>query len=121
MSHSRKKVSASDIHADKIGWTLYEVEPGFMRYYGFLEDGHMVIKTEVIGDDELIELNRQEFNDSLTQRFKDDAVGTKVASIPLNIFYRDIAPRLQEGDRDYTKWWLNHDDNRPFRTFRGKF
>lgn len=118
--HSRKKVSASEIHADKIDWTLYEVEPGFRRYYGFLEDGHMVVKTEVIDDEELVALNQQEYNDSLTQRFKDDPLGTKIASTPLNIWYRDVAPRLAVGEKDYLKWWLNHENNRPYRTFRGR-
>jgi hypothetical protein len=26
------------------------------------------------------------------QRFRDEPMGTKIASTPLNIFYRDIAP-----------------------------
>ncbi len=66
----------------------------------------------------LVALNQQEFNDSQSQRFGD---GKVVARVPLNKYFKEIAPRLQEGDLDYTKWWLNHEDNRPFRNFRGKF
>lgn len=69
---------------------------------------------------DLLEANRQSLNDSYGQRFRDDPVGTRIASIPLNIFFRDIAPRLKEGDTDHMKWWLNKDDNRPYRTFRGR-
>ena len=44
----------------------------------------------------------------------------KVASVPLNKFYADFAPRLKEGDKDFGKWWLQKDENQPFRTRRGK-
>jgi hypothetical protein len=101
-------------------WKLVEIGPDFRRSRLYLSEDSWIEKTEFIQDEELIALNRQEFDDSLTKRFKDDALGTKVASIPLNVFYRDIAPRLKEGDRDYMKWFLNHENNRPYRTFRGK-
>lgn len=77
-------------------------------------------KTENLVEDELLALNRESLNDSQGKRFRDDPVGTKIASTPLNIFYRDIAPRLKDGDSDFMKWWLNHEKNRPYRTFRGK-
>jgi hypothetical protein len=38
----------------------------------------------------------------------------------LNVFYRDFASRLKDGDEDFMKWWLNGDGNRPYRTFRGR-
>jgi hypothetical protein len=74
-------------------------------------------KTENLAEDTLIAVNKQQFDDSFGQRFGEE---TKVASIPLNVFYRDMAPRLKEGDEDYIKWFLNHENNRPFRTFRGR-
>ena len=81
------------------------------------ENGVFVQKTENLVERELLDLNKEEYNESLTKRFGD---GQSIARIPLNIFYRDLAPRLKEGDKDYTKWWLNHEDNRPYRKFRGK-
>ncbi len=77
-------------------------------------------KTENLAEEQLLAQNRESLNDSYGKRFRDDAVGTKVASIPLNVFYRDLAPRLKEGDADYIKWFLNNANNRPYRTFRGK-
>lgn len=77
-------------------------------------------KTENLVEEELLAQNRESLNDSQGKRFSDDAIGTKMASIPLNVFYRDLAPRLKEGDADYVKWFLNHENNRPYRTFRGK-
>lgn len=93
---------------------------GLRRHYVYWidrEKGLGFRKTENVVEAELIERNRQSFNDSQTQRFGD---GKVVASVPLNIFYRDFAKRLKEGDEDFTRWWLNHHDNRPYRTFRGK-
>lgn len=82
------------------------------------ENGVFIRKKENLVEEPLIQLNREQHHDSQTKRFGD---GQSVARMPLNIFYRDIAPRLKEGDRDYVKWWLNRDDNRPYRNFRGKF
>lgn len=79
------------------------------------ENGTYFKKTENLVDAELLEQNRQDFEESQTQRFGD---GKVIARIPLNVFYRDLAPR--QDDRDFVKWWLNHGDNRPYRTFRGK-
>ena len=77
-------------------------------------------KTENVVEAELLARNQDELNDSYGRRFRDDPMGTKIASTPLNVFYRDIAPRLKVGDEDFMKWWLNHDNNRPYRTFRGR-
>lgn len=77
-------------------------------------------KTENLVEEQLLASNRESLNDSYGKRFRDDAVGTKMASIPLNIFYRDFAARLKDGDADFIKHWLNGDQNRPYRTFRGR-
>lgn len=93
---------------------------GLRRHYVYWVDkanGVGFRKTENLVESDLLEANRQRLNDSQTERFGD---GKVIASIPLNVFYRDFAKRLKEGDDDFTKWWLNHSDNRPFRTFRGR-
>lgn len=74
-------------------------------------------RAQSVGDDALQAMNQQEFNDSDGKRWGD---GRVAARIPMNRFLSDFAPRLREGDKDFTKWWLNHEDNRPFRTFKGK-
>lgn len=94
---------------------------GMRRHYIFWvdrENGVAFRKTENITEVDLLEMNQEEFKDSQTKRFGDMP---KVASIPLNRFYSDFSSRLKEGDKDYVKWWLNNDENKPFRTFRGKF
>ncbi len=96
---------------------------GTRRHYVYWVDkanGVGFRKTENIVEDELIARNRESLNDSYGKRFSDEPIGTRVASVPLNIFYRDLAPRLKDGDEDYVRWFLNNEQNRPYRTFRGR-
>lgn len=95
-------------------------DDGLRRHYVYWidrEKGLGFRKTENLAEEELLARNRESLNDSHGKRFGD---GKVIASIPLNVFYRDMAPRLKDGDEDYVKWFLNHDQNRPYRTFRGK-
>lgn len=105
-------------------WTFDGVsEDGMRRHYVYWVDKAKGIgfrKTENLAEDALIASNKERFNESHGKRFADGPMGTKMASIPLNIFYRDFAPRLKDGDSDYIKWWLNNEHNRPYRTFRGR-
>lgn len=97
-------------------------EDGLRRHYIYWvnrEKGVCFRKTENLVEAEILESNRVSFNDSFGKRFSNEAIGTKVASIPLNVFYRDFAARLKEGDADFVKHWLNSEQNRPYRTFRG--
>src|SRR5690606_32230715 len=81
------------------------------------EQGICCEKRENVFEEDLIRENQDRLFESRTQRFGD---GKIIASIPLNIFYRDFAPRLKQGDQDYLKWALNHENNRPWRRFRGR-
>jgi len=68
----------------------------------------------------IIDDNARAFNDSLHQRF-DDGIGQRVASIPLNVFYGEHLHEAQlQNDAAFIERWLNHPDNRAFRTFKGK-
>lgn len=98
-------------------------DDGLRRHYVYWIDkanGTCFRKTENLVEEQLLAQNRESLNDSYGKRFSNDAIGTKVASIPLNVFYRDFAKRLKDGDTDFIKNWLNRDENRPYRTFRGK-
>lgn len=93
---------------------------GLRRHYVYWIDkanGVGFRKTENLAEDALLAVNKQRFDDSQTERFGD---GKIIASIPINVFYRDFAKRMKEGDDDFTKWWLNNSDNRLYRTFRGR-
>lgn len=81
------------------------------------ERGIFFRKTENLAEQALLEDNRRLLDESQGKRFGD---GRVVARVPLNVFYRDFASRMKDGDGDFMKWWLNNSQNRPYRTFRGR-
>ena len=91
------------------------------------ENGTFVRKTENLAEPEMLALNEHDRNETDGTRWSSGMGSDKggnmplvhVARVPLNIFFRDFASRMKEGDRDFTKWWLNKDDNRPYRVRRG--
>lgn len=98
-------------------WEVYEITDTYRRSRLWLDDQQYIIRTEYLADEELLEDNRQLYNDSDGKRWGD---GKVVARIPLNKFYADLAGKIREGDKDHLKWWLDQSDNRMFRTFKGR-
>lgn len=64
----------------------------------------------------MLEDNRRLLNESDGKRFGD---GRIVGRVPMNVLFENVE-RLRDGDTDWLKWFLNHSDNRMYRTFRGK-
>lgn len=101
-------------------WELFEVTPEYRRSRLWISDTQYIVRTEFLGDDELIESNKQDFNDSEGKRWGD---GQVAARIPLNVLFSSksqLAEKAKEGDRDHLRWWLNSDAARPYRTFKGR-
>jgi len=93
---------------------------GMRRHYVYWVDREKGVgfrKTENLVEEELLAKNQESLNESHGKRFGD---GKVIGRIPMNVFYRDFASRLKEGDEDFMKWWLDRDENRPYRTFRGR-
>ena len=81
------------------------------------ENGVFFRRTQNMLEEEMLHLNSEQEKDSHGMRFGN---GRVIARVPLNKFYEDLAHKIKEGDADHMKYWLNHEDNRPFRSFRGK-
>jgi hypothetical protein len=104
---------------DKLSWELLEATPDFRRWIAHLEGDKWIQKTEYLGDEQLLKENKELLNDSYGKRFGD---GVVAARIPLNVLYssqHQIMEKMRQGDRDHLPWWLNRDENQPYRTFRG--
>lgn len=88
-----------------------------------LGNGVRIQRRQLIGDEDLQEINRHLFDTSgrFSQR-EAGAIGTPVANIPLSVLYghSEIAKRMRAGDREHLTWWLNSEDAKPFRTHKGK-
>jgi hypothetical protein len=101
-------------------WEVFEVTPEYRRSRLWIDDKSYVQRTEYLAEAALIESNRQAFDESEGKRFGD---GRIVARIPLNVLYgstSEIAAKLKQGDQDHLKWFLNRDEGRPWRRFRGR-
>lgn len=115
-----------------VTWQLAEQTEDYRRYIG--HGTHPVTgvpitvqKTEFLSEAALLDRNAAERNDTdntrWTQGSGSDRNGVplvKVASVPLNKFYAEVAPHLKDGDKDFLPWFLERDQNQPFRTRRGK-
>lgn len=82
----------------------YEFERGTIR------------KTEWYGEGAFINAVSEERKSTDGQRFGDTR---KVASVPMHVWAREIAPRQRDGNDGSLKRWLNGDKGAPFRTFKG--
>lgn len=112
-------------------WTLEEVTPEYRRYVGRgthpVSGADIVVrKTEYLASSALLARNADERNESDNRRWSQGAGSdkfgvplVKVASVPLNKFYADFRSHVQEGDKDFARWWLDRPENQPFRTRRG--
>lgn len=127
------KIKLAEDDCRNVLWRLVEETPHFRRYIG--TGTHPVSgveitvqKTEYLAEDDLLSLNAARRNEMDGKRWSSGAGSEKggnvpmvhVASIPLNKFFAEIAPRLTEGDSDYSKWWLRQEKNQPFRTRNGR-
>lgn len=102
-------------------WTPFEVTDDYVRSFTMIDLGGNPVRaerTQYLADELLQKANTQEYNDSHGKRWGD---GKVVARVPLNVMYgSEMIAKIREGDRDHLSWWLNKEENRPFRTFRGK-
>ncbi|WP_129415912.1 hypothetical protein [Mesorhizobium sp. Pch-S] len=98
-------------------WRLFshDAHSGVTRWFLDLGNGQMIVRTDTPVDD-LISDNAEAYSNSLSQNWGD---GQRVASIPLDVYFSQLAEARKNGDRKYIKKWLNDSDNRKFRTFKG--
>lgn len=102
--------------SDNAAWEIYEITDTYRRSRLEMEPGKFIIRTEYFADEQLIEENKEAFNESEGKRWGN---GQIVARVPLNKLYQDVIPHIRDGDKDHLKWWLNSEQARPFRTFKG--
>ena len=92
------------------GWYLMDDNPYLgVRRWGLDDDNGTTIRTEYYMANAFMEANLTQRNESVGQRF---GSFRHVASIPMHIWAREIAPRQQQGDQSSIKRWLNDSENR---------
>lgn len=125
-------IKLTEADCANVTWEVVETTPVFRRSIG--RGAHPVtglpievMRTEFLEDEGLQVLNTEERNSRDSKPWSAGA-GTdrggnmpmvRVGRIPLNKFFSEISEKMQQGDRDHLKWWLNRDENAPFRTKSG--
>jgi hypothetical protein len=125
-------IKLTEADCANVTWTVIEVADGWRRSVG--HGTHPitgvpieVMRTEFLADEELQKLNTEERNSRDGKRWSAGAGSEKggnvplirVGRIPMNKLLTEIAPKMREGDKDHLKWWLERDENQPFRTKSG--
>lgn len=113
-------IKESDFRSDSGDWELFEVTEDYRRWRLPIGPEQWIVKTEYLGDEILIDWNTHKREESRGKRVGE---WTHVGSVPLNMLYNpktQIAEKLKEGDKDHLKWFLNHEDGRPYKTWWGK-
>lgn len=99
------------------GWLMMEHIPaiGITRWIRKDPDGNYLIRTDT-DTSALLANNASERSMMAGQRWGE---GRKVASIPMNMWTKDIAEASTQGDEKYVARWLNDSDRLKLRTFEG--
>ncbi|MEP7454300.1 hypothetical protein [Phyllobacterium sp. SB3] len=92
-----------------------------IRIYEYEFELGTVRKTEWYAAKEFIDFVAEERNNNIGSKFTDEnaAIGTKIASIPMHLWAREIAPRQRDGNQESLRKLLNSAEFKPFRTKEG--
>jgi hypothetical protein len=99
-------------------WRLMDDDPemGVRRWW--LDLGtHYVMRTEYYETDRMLEFNAALRSETAGQRFGEMRC---VASMPMNVWQKTLAPAIQQQDSEYVRKILNDSDFSKFRTFEGR-
>ena len=93
-------------HDEKLGRTVW-------KYF----DGEKTVFRTDYRTEHIVKDNKAALLDSHGQRW---GGGKRVASIPLNIYFEQLAEAQAQSDDKYMAKWLNDSENAAFRTFGGR-
>lgn len=126
-------IKLTEADCQNVAWEVVEITPHYRRSIGRGTHPQTglpieVQRTEFLADEEIQKLNTEERNSRDSKPWSAGAGSGKdgiaplirVGRIPLNKFFSEITERMQRGDKDHLRWWLNRDENAPFRTKSGK-
>lgn len=126
-------IKLTEADCRNVTWQVVEVTPEYRRSVG--RGTHPVtglpievMRTEFLADETLQALNAERRNNTSGKRWSSGAGSEKggnmpmisVGAIPLNKLFSEVAPRMKRGDKEHLRWWLNREENQPFRTRSGK-
>ncbi len=100
-----------------MSWELLASDRETCRSIWICREADLIHYKVVYCADDIVDCNRADYNASFGSRWGN---GKIIASVPLNIYYEQLAAANNQGDDRFLSKWLNDVDNQAFRTFRGK-
>lgn len=126
-------IKLTEADCRNVSWTFKGIDDGYRVYIGHgthpVSGVEMLVeKREPIIEGTLMKLNAERRNSAAGKRWGTGAGSEKggnvpmihVGSIPLNKYFAEFGKASREGDKDFARWFLNRDENLPFRTREGK-
>ena len=124
------KLTEADV--SNVTWRVVETTPLYRLSLG--HGTHPVTgieftveRKEYLAENALLGLNAERRNNTANKRWSAGMGSDKggnvpmvhVGSVPMNKFFAECADGVRTGDTDHLKWFLNRDENKPFRTRDG--
>lgn len=104
---------------DENGWELMEHNPHTgSTYWRFFDGEKWIFRTD--HDAEQIVSGNRAAQAEYASRKRSEGLGDPVASVPLNVYFDQLAEPLKQRDMGYVKRWLNDSDNRDWRMRQGR-
>lgn len=99
-------------------WRLFDSDIQLGRYVWVRDndDGSKTFRTDYAAQP-TVDINQAQRN-LAEDNWKGDY--HQIASIPLNVYYDQLAEASKQGDERYLSKWLNDSDNRAWRTKDGR-
>lgn len=126
-------IKLTEADCRNVNWTFKGIDEGYRVYIGHgthpVSGVEMtVMKREPIIEETLLTMNTERRNNTAGRRWSSGLGSDKggnlpmihVGAIPLNKYIAEFAPRVQQGDKDFARWFFNKPENLPFRTREGK-
>ena len=104
-------------YRDEKGFYLVDHDPNTGSTVWSKTEGTKTVYRTDYPVDHTVKSNKEAQTELRGQRWGD---WQRVASVPLNVYYDQIARPQNEGDRKYVSKWLNNSDNAAWRVKEGR-
>ena len=104
---------------DENGWELFDHNPHTgSTYWRYFDGDKWHFRTDP--DAEQIIAGNKAAQSEYANKRAAEGLGDPVASVPMNVFFDQIADPLRQDDKAHLSRWLNDSDNRDWRMKQGR-
>ena len=106
-------------YRDENGWELMEHNHNTgSTYWRYFDGERWHYRTD--HDAEQIVSGNKAAQAEFASKKRAEGLGDPVASVPLNVYFDQLAEPVRQGDRGYLKRWLNDGDHSDWRMREGR-